>query len=152
MKHLVTLANVKREVSDLDWCESSGAEDYTEEDYRMVETSTPQTAVLPQHLMFLNQMHDGFKPVYRKNGPSVSSSSTSASSLFTIDSILSRPRALPSVAVPRPPAIFQSGQPSGFNFGHFAAASAGFGTTSAELLGKHQSLYTGCIRVVVTKA
>ncbi|KAF7272149.1 hypothetical protein GWI33_015044 [Rhynchophorus ferrugineus] len=133
---VATLANVKRETGDLgDWCESSGAEDYGEEDpfgSRMVETSAPQGSVLPQHFMFLNQMNEGFKPVYRKAGsPTTASTASGGSSLFTIDSILARPRPTTS-AVPRPP-VFQ-GHPGGFGFGHIAAASAGFGTASAEFL------------------
>lgn len=143
-EHSFTLANVKREVSDLDWCESSGAEDYCEEDFRMVETSAPQAAVLPQHFMFLNQMNEGFKPVYRKSGPPATPSTPSGSSLFTIDSILSRPRAATATSIPRPP-VFQTGQPAGFNFGHIAAASAGFGTTSAEFLGESVSVAYGSL-------
>ncbi|XP_050313672.1 homeobox protein goosecoid [Anthonomus grandis grandis] len=149
-EYFFTLA-VKREIGDLDWCESSGTEDYCEDsDLRMVETSAPQpSTVLPQHFLFLNQMNEGFKPVYRKNGPQEPSSTPSGSSLFTIDSILSRPRPTSVTAMPRP-TVFQTGPPAGFNFaGHIAAASAGFGTTSAEFLAMaYPGLYPGYVHAL----
>ncbi|XP_060527468.1 homeobox protein goosecoid [Cylas formicarius] len=137
-----TLANIKRDGGDLDWCESSGAEDYAEEDFRMVETSAP-AAVLPPHFMFLN---DGFKPVYRKSCTATTSSNPSGgSSLFTIDSILAKPRAN---SPPQRPPVFQ-GQPGSFPFGHIAAAGNSFGTTSAEFLAMaYPGLYPGYVHAL----
>ncbi|XP_066155843.1 homeobox protein goosecoid-like [Euwallacea fornicatus] len=114
----------------------------------MVETSGPQAAVLPQHLMFLNQMHEGFKPVYRKNCPATSSSTSSGASLFTIDSILSRPRAVSTALNPRPPVIFQAGQPTAFGFGHIGSTGAGFGSSAEFLAMAYPGLYPGYVHAL----
>ncbi|XP_030760427.1 homeobox protein goosecoid [Sitophilus oryzae] len=114
----------------------------------MVETSVPQGPVLPQHFMFLNQMGEGFKPVYRKAVAQTSASTTGGSSLFTIDSILARPRPTTSTTAPRPP-MFQGGHAGGFGFGHIAAAGGGFGSASAEFLAMaYPGLYPGYVHAL----
>ncbi|KAL1501814.1 hypothetical protein ABEB36_007068 [Hypothenemus hampei] len=129
----------------------------------MVETSGPQTAVLPQHFMLLNQMHENFKPynnnIIRKNmtasttTTSSPSATPSGTSLFTIDSILSRPRAavasMPrtSTAVFAPATVPQG--PGGFSFGHIGAAGASFGASSAEFLAMaYPGLYPGYVHAL----
>lgn len=106
----------------------------------MVETSSQpspksntSTVLNPQHLLGNMFLGEGFKPVYKPNRSSpnnTASTSNSAGSLFTIDSILA-PR--PKPLSPQRPVIHH---PS-LHLGHIAAAaSAGFGATSADFLGK----------------
>lgn len=113
-------------------------ENYVEEDYRMVETSsqpnpkgnnnnTPNV-LNPQHFLGNMFLGEGFKPVYKPRG-SPTTASTSSGSLFTIDSILA-PR--PKPLSPQRPVIHH---PS-LHLGHIAAAASGFGATSADFLGK----------------
>lgn len=78
--------------------------------------------------MFLGE---GFKPVYktRVSAPG-STPSTSAGSLFTIDSILA-PR--PKMSSPQRPLLHH---PT-LHLGHIAAAASGFSPASADFLGEY---------------
>lgn len=143
MKKQSTLASIKRE-SDLEWCDGVateyGEESYSEEDFRMVETasqpsprSQPSAVFSPHQFLGNVFLGEGFKPVYKTRGPATSASGSSTS-LFTIDSILA-PRPKPSS--PQRPMM----QHPNIHLGHIAAAaSAGFGASSADFLGKLFSL------------
>lgn len=79
--------------------------------------------------MFLGE---GFKPVYKTRGVNTAGAtpSTSAGSLFTIDSILA-PR--PKQASPQRPNVLH--HPT-LHLGHIAAAASGFSPASADFLGE----------------
>lgn len=102
----------------------------------MVETSSQpnprggSTSAVFAPQSFLGNMFlgEGFKPVY-KNRASGSTASTSAGSLFTIDSILA-PR--PKASSPQRPVL---PHPT-LHLGHIAAAASGFSSASADFLGK----------------
>lgn len=105
----------------------------------MVETASqpsprgPSGPVFGPH-QFLGNMFlgEGFKPVYKPNRENTTASgSATATSLFTIDSILA-PRPKQSSSSPQRPML----QHPNIHLGHIAAAaSAGFGATSADFLG-----------------
>lgn len=135
--YIFTLANIKQE-TDVEWCGDPSdfqEETYSEEEYRMVETSNhpsskSQAAAMFNTQHFLGNMFlgDGFKPVYKQTRASPTTSSSNGS-LFTIDSILA-PRPKPSS--PQRPIMHHSS----LHLGHIAAAASGFGATSADFLGK----------------
>ncbi|XP_023310897.1 homeobox protein goosecoid-like [Anoplophora glabripennis] len=144
-----TLASLKRE-SDLDWCDASTTdyvEDYSEEELKMVETSSQSsprnaTTLVPQHFLGNMFLGEGFKPVYKHRSPAATSSSPSGSSLFTIDSILA-PRPKPNS--PQRPML----QHPSLHLGHIAAAAGGFGTTSADFLAMaYPGLYPGYVHAL----
>lgn len=85
----------------------------------------------PQSFLGNMFLGEGFKPVYKNRSIAPGTTpSTSAGSLFTIDSILA-PRPKPSS--PQRPLLHH---PT-LHLGHIAAAaSAGFGPASADFLGK----------------
>ncbi|KAJ8920326.1 hypothetical protein NQ315_011988 [Exocentrus adspersus] len=143
-----TLASLKRE-SDLDWCDAGAtdyAEDYNEEDLKMVETSAQPsqrsaTTFVPPHFLGNMFLGEGFKPVYKHRGPATSPSA-SGGSLFTIDSILA-PR--PKPTSPQRPML----QHPSLHLGHIAAAAGGFGTTSADFLAMaYPGLYPGYVHAL----
>ncbi|XP_074031266.1 goosecoid homeobox [Leptinotarsa decemlineata] len=114
----------------------------------MVETSQQKNNVLvPPHFLGNVFLGEGFKPVFNSKlreasvGPSTSSSSSS--SLFTIDSILApRPKQMTSL---QRPLVMQ--QPS-VHFGHLTAAS-GFGTAPADFLAMaYPGLYPGYVHAL----
>lgn len=128
---LNTLASLKRDTGDLDWCE-----DFSEEHLKMVETSQQRDDVMvPTHFLGNVFLGEGFKPVFNSNKhrvPSVATT-TNSGSLFTIDSILA-PRPKQTSSSSQSPTLFQ--HPS-IHLGHLAAAaSSGFGTAPADFLGK----------------
>lgn len=124
-------------------------ESYSEDDFKMVETAThqqnhhhhhqigpPSSSVWNPHTFLGNMFFagEGFKPVQkgqRTTPVTATVSSSSGSSLFTIDSILA-PR--PNSTSPQRPVLHHP-----LHLSHIAAAaSASFGATcsSAEFLGE----------------
>ncbi|XP_017769363.1 PREDICTED: homeobox protein goosecoid [Nicrophorus vespilloides] len=89
---------------------------------------------------FLGLLGEGFKPVFKPRATTTAPSN----SLFTIDSILAPTR--PKIATPQRPIL----HPPTLHLGHIAAAaSAGFGTTSADFLAMaYPGLYPGYVHAL----
>lgn len=126
------LAVVKKE-EDSEWCSEFSQDNYVEEDFKMVETSTqpsPRSSALAgSHFFGSVLLGEGFQPVYKPSRGSPGSTPGSHGSLFTIDSILA-PR--PKPTSPQRPLV----HPGPLHLGHIAAAASGFGATSADFLGE----------------